>query len=141
MSDYNLQKSLESFSSVLNNIITKPVCKNLPGQRWNCHASRFSLKYVAEILEIGIPSTNTALSQLEGRYICTADNLVVGIHMATDPMGAGVPDLNFEEVLWRSIDLLEALLAGIWHSLHRSSCYWRKANVASGVFSIWVKIR
>lgn len=27
--------------------------------------------------------------------------------------------LNFEEVLWRAIDLFEALLARIWHCLHR----------------------
>jgi hypothetical protein len=52
MSYNNLQKPLKTLPSVLNNIITKPVRKHLPRQRWDRNTSALSLQNVAEVLKV-----------------------------------------------------------------------------------------
>jgi hypothetical protein len=52
MSYNNLQKPLKTLPSMLNNIITKPVRKHLPRQRWDRNTSALSLQNVAEVLKV-----------------------------------------------------------------------------------------
>lgn len=52
MSYNNLQKPLKALPSMLNNIITKPVRKHLPRQRWDRNTSALSLQNVAEVLKV-----------------------------------------------------------------------------------------
>lgn len=49
--------------------------------------------------------------------------------------GGEYTHLDFEKVFRRAIDLLKALLAGIWHGLHLDNVRWDR-NV--GVMSSWV---
>jgi len=58
------------------------------------------------------------MTQFEGGYVGSAQDLVVGVHAAADAVGAGVFDFYLEEVFGWAIDLLEALLARIWYGLH-----------------------
>ena len=95
MSDYDLQKPLKTFPSMLNNIVTKPVCKNLSRQRRNGHTSALPLQNIAEVLEVRVASADNAMVELEGGDIGSAHDLVVGVHVAAHAMCAWVLDLRW----------------------------------------------
>jgi len=116
--NYNLQESLQAFSPVLNHIITESIRKHLSRQRWNRDSRRLSLQDVAEVLKVRVAPPHTAVSELEGGDIRTTYDLVVGVHTAAHSVRAWVLHLYLQEVLRRSVDLFEALLARIGHCLH-----------------------
>jgi len=103
---------------MLNHIITEAVGEDLSRQRWDRNARTLPLEDIAEVLEVRIASAHTAVTELEGWYVGAAYNLVVCVHITAHTVRARVPDFYLQEVLWWAIDLLEALLARIWHCLH-----------------------
>lgn len=117
MPNHNLQKLLQPRPPALNNIIAKPIRKHLPRQRRNGHPRTLPLENIAKVLKVGIAPAHGGLAQLEGRDIGAADDLVVGVHVAADAVGAGVADLDLEEVFGGPVDLVEGLLAGVGHGL------------------------
>jgi len=118
MTNNDLQEPLETFPPMLDNIVTEPICEDLARQWRDCHSCRFSLQDLAKVLEIRIAPTNRAMAELEGGDIGTADDLIVGVHTSAHAVGTRVLDFYLEEILRRAINLLEALLARIWHGLH-----------------------
>lgn len=94
MTDNDLQEPLQALPPMLDHIITKTVCEDLPRQRRDGNARRLPLQDVAEVFEIGVPPTHAAVSQLEGWDVGPAENLVVGVHAAAHAMGAWVLDLK-----------------------------------------------
>lgn len=49
-------------------------------------------------------------------------------------------NLYLKEILWRSVDLLKALLARFWHSLHLDGSYqWEDACLACLSMSRWYR--
>lgn len=80
MSDHDLHEPLQSLPPVLDHIITEPVRKDLAWQRWDCDASRFTLKDVAEVLEVGVAAADLGVLDVEGRNIGAAFDQVSGVH-------------------------------------------------------------
>jgi len=93
MSDHNLQESLQPFSPVLDHIVTKPVGKDLPRQGRDRNARGFSLKYVAEVLEVRISPAYAAVTELEGGDVGATQDLIICVHAAAHTVSAGVLDL------------------------------------------------
>lgn len=122
---------------MLNNIIAESVCEDLSWQWWDCYTSTLTLKDVAEVFKVRVATANTAVAQLEGWDVGAALDLVGCVHVATDAMGLWVLDLNLEEVLWWAVDLLEALLTRIWHSLHLVCCV-ASPNLRNGAYGFVV---
>lgn len=119
MSNHDLQKPLETLPPMLNNVITEPVRKDLSRQRRNRNTCTLPLENIAEVLKVRVASAHNAVVELEGGNVGSAHNLVVGVHVAAHAVRAWVLYFNLEEVLWWAIDLFEALLARVWHCLHR----------------------
>lgn len=117
MADHNLQKLLQPRPPALNHIITKPIRKHLPRQRRNRDPGTLALENVAEILKIRVPPPHRRLPQLKGGDVGAAVDLVVGVHVSADAVGAGVAHFDLEEVLGRAVDLIEGLLAGVGQGL------------------------
>lgn len=78
---------------MFNHIIAKAVGEYLPGQRRYGNTRRLSLKNVAEVLEVRVSPAHAAMSQLERGDIGSAEDLIVGIHIAAHAMRARVLDL------------------------------------------------
>lgn len=81
---------------MLDHIITKAVCKDLAGQRWDRNSRRLALQDVAEVLEVRIASAHAAVAEFEGGDVGAANDLVVCVHVAAHAMSAGVLDLGRE---------------------------------------------
>ena len=81
MPDHNLQEPLQSLSPMFYHVIAESVCKDLAGQRRNCHSGTFSLQDVTKIFEVRIATADSAVFELEGRDIGSADDLIIGIHV------------------------------------------------------------
>ena len=81
MPDDNLQEPLQSLPPVLYHVIAESVCKDLAGQRRNCHPGTFSLQDVTKIFEVRIATTDSAVFELEGRDVGSADNLIISVHV------------------------------------------------------------
>lgn len=78
---------------MLDDIVTEPVRKHLPGQRGDGDARAFALENIAEILEIGVAAAHDGVFQFEGGDVGSANELVGGVHVARGAMGLGVADL------------------------------------------------
>lgn len=118
MSDHDLQKPLQPLPSMLNHIITKPVRKHLPRQRRDSNSGALTLKDIAEIFEVGVTAPYGGGLKLEGRNVGSANNLVVGVHMAAYAVRLRIANLYLKKVFRRAVDLFEGLLARIRHGLH-----------------------
>lgn len=94
MTRNNLQEPLKSLTSVLNDIVTESVGKNLARQRGDSHACALALQNITEVLEIGVAAAHDGVLQLEGGYVGSADNLVGGVHVAGCAMGLRVAHLK-----------------------------------------------
>jgi len=90
MSDHNLQEPLKTLPPMLNHIITETVRKYLARQRWNRNARTLPLEDVTEVFEVRVPSAHDAMVELEGGDIGSADDLVVGVHVAAHAVRAWV---------------------------------------------------
>lgn len=79
--------------------------------------------------------------------------MLVGVDLGIVRAGGGDPwpsarleewgaHLDLQEVLWRAIDLFEALLARVWHCLHGCGCLEARACVlfAIGVLLLGMKV-
>lgn len=79
--------------------------------------------------------------ELERGDVGSADDLVVGVHVAAHAVRTWVLHLDLEEVLWWAIDLFEALLARVWHCLHGCGSLEARACVlfAIGVLVLGIK--
>lgn len=80
MPHHNLQKPLEPLPPVLDNIITKPICKHLPWQRGYGDPRALPFKYISEIFKVGVAATYGAMLQFEGWYAGPTNYLVVCVH-------------------------------------------------------------
>lgn len=111
----------------------------LSRQWWDRDTRALALKDVAEVLEVGIATADDGVAQFERGDVGARVDFVGGIHGArggavclwvldlcvchqrgpTTPVPEQeVTDFYLQEVLWRAVDLLEGLLASIWHGLH-----------------------
>jgi len=79
---------------MLNNLVTEPIRKHLPGQRWDRDTRRLALENIAEVLEIGVATPHGGGFELEGRNVGPAEDFVGGVHGAADAMGLGVAYLE-----------------------------------------------
>jgi hypothetical protein len=117
VSDNDLQELLEAGPPALNHIVTEPVREHLSGQRRDGDTRALSFENVAEVLKVRVSATDTTLTELEGGDVGAAEDLVIGVHLASHAMGTWVTNLDFEKVLRWPVDLIEALVAGIRHGL------------------------
>lgn len=79
---------------MLNHIIAKTVRKHFARQRRDGHTSGFPLQDITKVFEVGVATTNGGMAQFECWDVGAAEDLVVGVHTATDAMGARVFDLR-----------------------------------------------
>jgi len=104
---------------VLDHVVRKPVCEYLSRQWRNRHPRALALEDIAKVFKVRVAATDDGIAQLEGRDVGARVDLVGGVHCPwRGAMGLRVLDLYFEKVLWRSIDFLKGLLAGVWNGLH-----------------------
>ena len=99
---------------MLNHIITKPICKDLAGQRGNRDSRRLAFKNIAEVLEVGIAPADGGMAQLEGGDVGSAEDLVVGIHVTTHAMGAWVANLVGGRRLVKAVEVRGGVGGGDW---------------------------
>ena len=93
MSNDDLQKALQPLPPMLNHVIAKAICEDLPRQRRNSDARRLALKNIAEVFKIAVATPNAAVLEFEGGDVGAANNLVVGIHSTPEAMGRRILDL------------------------------------------------
>lgn len=93
MSDNYLQETLQSLTSVLDHIVTEPVCEYLSWEWWDGDTCTFPLKNIPEMFEVRVATADDRVFQLEGRDVGPADDLVGGVHVAGSTMSLGVADL------------------------------------------------
>lgn len=53
-----LQESLQALSAMLDHVITKPVCEDLPRERGNRDSCALAFQDVAEILKVGVSAAH-----------------------------------------------------------------------------------
>lgn len=99
MSNYNLQETLQAFSSVFNHVIAKAVCEDLSRQRGDGHASALSLQYIAEVLKIRVTAPYGAMFEFKGRNVGPAHYFIIGVHVTRCAMRHRVFDLVKVEFL------------------------------------------
>ena len=90
MADNNLQKPLETLSSMLNHIVAEPICEHFSRQWRDGDPCALSFKYVAEVFKIGVAAPDGAVFELKGGDIGPADDLIVGVHTAGCAVGLRV---------------------------------------------------
>lgn len=73
MAGDNLQKPLQPFPAVLDNIIREPIRKHLPRQRGNGDARALPLEDIAEVLEVRVAAAHDRVLQFEGGDVGAAD--------------------------------------------------------------------
>lgn len=115
MADDDPQKLLEPGPPALDDVVAEAVGKDLAGQGRDGDTGRLALEYVAKVLKVRVPAMDGTLAQLEGRDVGPADDLVVGVHVAADAVGARVAHLDLEKVLGRAVDLVKGLLSVVGH--------------------------
>lgn len=93
MADDDLEELFQAGPPTLNHVIAEAVGEDLAGQRGDGHASALALEDVAEVLKVGVAAAHAALAELEGGDVGPAEDLVVGVHVAADAVGARVADL------------------------------------------------
>lgn len=93
MTNHDLQKPLQALSPVLDHIVAKSVREDLARERRNRDAGGFALEHVAEVLEVGVASPDGRLLEFEGGNVGDHVDFVVGVHVSSCAVGAGVSDL------------------------------------------------
>ena len=78
---------------MFNHIVAESVRKHLPGKGWNRHSGALALQDIPKILKVAVSSTHSAVLELEGGDVRSADNLVVRIHAAGCAVGLGILNL------------------------------------------------
>lgn len=110
MPNDNLQESLQALPPMLNHIITEPIRKYLSRQGRNGHASSLPLENVTEVFKIGVAAPHSTVLEFEGGDVCSAYNLIVGIHISRRPMRHRVFDLTRKTFFF----LLVANVGRVW---------------------------
>lgn len=118
MTGNNLQEPLQTLSPVLNHVIAEAVGEHFPRKRRYCDSCAFALQDISKVLEVGVSPAHNGVFQFEGRNVRSADDLVGGVHVTGGSVSLGIADFNLEEILGRSINLLEALLPWLRDRLH-----------------------
>lgn len=93
MADHNLQEPLQPLPPMLNHIITKAVRKYFPRQGRNRDPRALPLQNVAEVFEVRVAAAHAAVQQFEGGDVGSADDFVVGVHVARGAVSLWVFDL------------------------------------------------
>lgn len=93
MTDDDLEELLEACATTFDNIVAEAVGEDLSGQRRNSDTGALALENVAEVLEVGVSTTDAALTELEGGNVCAAEDLVVCVHVTAHAMCSWVADL------------------------------------------------
>ena len=103
MASNDCQEPLQPFSPSFNNLFRETVGEDFPRKGWNVYSRRFTLENITECFKIRITATNRRVAKLECRDICLqerlefnlmletvekrgtnlADDLIVGVHLAT----------------------------------------------------------
>lgn len=94
MANDDLQEALQSLTAMLDDIVAEAVGEDLAWQRRDCDPGRLALENIAEVLKVGVAPAHTTMSQLKGGDICSADDLVVGIHIAAHTVRTRILDLE-----------------------------------------------
>lgn len=93
MSRDNLKETLETFSAVLDDIVTEPIGEHFAWQWGYCDARAFALQDIAEVLEVRVAAAHDGMFQFEGGDVGSAYDLVRRVHVPGGAMGLGVADL------------------------------------------------
>lgn len=78
---------------MLNHIVTEAIGEHFAWQWRNSNSRTLTFKNIAKVLEIRIAPTDTGMAQLESGDVCSANNFVVGVHVAAHAVGAWILDL------------------------------------------------
>ena len=78
---------------MLDDVVAEAVREDFAGQRRDRDSRALALEDVPEVLKVRVASPHRAVLQLEGRDVCSTDDLVVGVHLAADAVRLGVSDL------------------------------------------------
>lgn len=84
MSNDYLQKPLEPFSPVLNNVIGKAIREDFTRKRWDGDARRLSLEDIAERFEFAVSAADRRRLELEGGDVGAHDDFVRCVHATAD---------------------------------------------------------
>ena len=84
---------LEAFAAMLDYVVAKTVCKDLPWQRWDGYACGFALQHVPEVFKVRVAPADRGLLEFEGRDVGYDVYFVVGVHASARAVGARVADL------------------------------------------------
>lgn len=93
VTDDDLEELLEACTTTFDNIVAEAVGEDLSGQRRDSDTGALALENVAEVLEVGVSTTDAALTELEGGNVCAAEDLVVCVHVTAHAMCSWVADL------------------------------------------------
>src|SRR5689334_7471486 len=111
MTGYDLQEPLQPLPPALDHLVRKPIGKHLARQRWNIHPRTLALKNIPKVLKVRIPPPYTRVHQFERWHIDARDDLVVGVHLATDAVGERVAYFHLDEVLGDAVHVFNRLAA------------------------------
>jgi len=95
VSSDDAQEAFEALPSGLDDLVRKPIRKDLAWERGDVHASRLVLEDITERLKVRITPAHKRVAELECRDVRLAHDLVVCIHLTAESMGLGVPHLYF----------------------------------------------
>jgi hypothetical protein len=93
MTNNDLEKLFKTCATALDDVVAEAIGEDLARQGWNGYPGALALEDVAEVLKVRVAAANTALAQLECRYVCAAKNLVICIHVAAHTVRSWVTDL------------------------------------------------
>lgn len=93
MTGNNLQKPLQALSPMLDHIVTEAVGEHLPRKWWYCDSRALAFQDVSKIFKVGVSSTHDGMFQFESGNVCSADNLIGGVHVTGGSMGLRIADL------------------------------------------------
>lgn len=94
MSDDDLEKTLQTFAAVLNDVVTKAICEDFARKGRDGDPGGFALEDVPKVLKVRVAPTNGGVLQFEGGYVGPTDDLIVCVHASGSSMSLRVLDLT-----------------------------------------------
>ena len=79
---------------MLNNVVAEAIGENLAWQGRDVHPRALALEYVTEIFKVAVAPAHRAVLELECRYVRSAHDLVVCVHIARGAMCLWIADLE-----------------------------------------------
>lgn len=94
MTSNDLQEPLQTLATMLDHVVAEPVREHFPRQGRDRDPRAFALQDVAEVFKVRVPSAHDRVLQFERGDVCSADDLVRGVHVAGCAMCLGITDLG-----------------------------------------------